>query len=144
MKAVLGAIGLNATLCARHLRMASYYPGYDVLIVWSPVDVRTATVCGALVFLVVVDAGARTIAASFSCIAFTWVASVITPNPRAVWPLHPGEKLALHLLYFAKSHRLQLVGFGHEALPDALLESAERCSASPDEPVPSTVSSAPF
>jgi len=35
MKAVLGAIGLNATHFARHLGMASCYPGCDVLIVWS-------------------------------------------------------------------------------------------------------------
>jgi hypothetical protein len=53
-----------------------------------------------------------------------------------MWTLHPGEKLALYLLSFAKSNRLQLVDFGGEVLPDVLLESEERRFASPDEPVP--------
>jgi hypothetical protein len=36
MKAVLGAIGLNATPHALHLRMATCSVGYDLLVVWSP------------------------------------------------------------------------------------------------------------
>ncbi len=78
MKAVLDAIGLNATLQSRHLRMVSCSLGYDVLIVLTPVDVLAFTVFGALAFLVLVETGARTIAASFYGNASIFAASIIT------------------------------------------------------------------
>src|SRR6266496_2180328 len=66
--------------------------GFDDCLV--AVDVRAAADFRALVFLVVIDAGERTIAVSLSCIVFTWVASVITTEPSGSVDSSPGREVA--------------------------------------------------
>jgi hypothetical protein len=68
----------------------------------------------------------------------------LPPCLLAVWPLLPGERLALHLLHFAKSHQLQLVGFGREDPPNVLQVCVQRWFAPPVVPVLSPASSVPF
>src|SRR6266699_3305917 len=118
IRAALGTPGLNATPHAQHLRVASWCVGSEVLVVWSQ------SMCAPQLALVRLP--------SLEALALGEVqepsrsAAWLPPRshlgwprcPLVVWPLLPRARVALHLLYFAKSQQSQLVGFVHEVLPD--------------------------